>query len=255
VNDVRELVRFYGSGRDELHLAFNFPFVKAPFRAAALRGVVEETERWLPPGAWPAWTASNHDVGRLASRWCGDDPELARCGLLALLTLRGTPFLYYGDEIGLLDVRVPNAKRRDHAETPSRDRCRTPMPWADEPGGGFTQPGVEPWLPFGSLECNVRSQRHDSGSVLTFVRDLLALRRAEPDLRSRAYGSLPAPAGVWAWRRGEGFVAAVNLGERAAVVQDVSGIVRMGTLRQRDGTAVDGKLELAPWEGVVVACR
>ena len=248
VNDVPELVRFYGSGSDELHLAFNFPFVKAAFRAASLRRVVEETERLLPPGAWSAWTASNHDVGRLASRWCGDDPQLARCGLLALLTLRGTPFLYYGDEIGLLDVRVPKGKRRDRAETPSRDRCRTPMPWADEVGGGFTKSRADPWLPFGALDRNVDAQRDDPDSILRFCRDAIALRRRESDVIGAEYQSVEAGPGVWAWRRGR-FAVALNLSRRKRRVP-FEGPIVLATRREREGES--GPLELDPAQGAVV---
>jgi alpha-glucosidase len=248
VSDVRELVPFYGSRRDELHLAFNFPFVRARFRAASLRRVVEETEAGLPPGAWPAWTGSNHDVGRLATRWCKGDAGLARCALLALLTLRGTPFLYYGDELGLLDVRVSKTRQRDHAGKPSRDPGRTPMPWADEPGGGFTEAGVEPWLPFGPLDRNVADQRGDPGSVLRFCRDAIVLRRRETDLLYGAYRSVEAGPGVWAWRRGR-FAVALNLGARKRRLP-LDGWVVLATCRERAGES--GPLELGPAEGAVV---
>ena len=92
-------------------LAFNFPFINAPFEAEPLRAIVEETEARLPPGAWPAWTGSNHDMSRLATRWAGDDPRKIRAALLMLLTLRGTPVLYQGDEIGLGDVRGRRTSR------------------------------------------------------------------------------------------------------------------------------------------------
>ena len=99
------LARFYGNN-DELHLAFNFPFITAAFEADPLRKIVEETEALLPPDAWPAWTGSNHDMSRLASRWADNDPRKIRAALVMLLTLRGTPVLYQGDEIGLGDVTV-----------------------------------------------------------------------------------------------------------------------------------------------------
>ncbi len=117
VLDPVAMASYYGRGSDELSLAFNFSFVHAPLAADALCGVVEATEGALPPGAWPVWTGSNHDVGRLASRWCGGDERKVRCALLALLTLRGSPVLYYGDELGLSDVPVPESRRRDPAST------------------------------------------------------------------------------------------------------------------------------------------
>src|SRR6202035_4395050 len=105
--NVETLVGYYGDGHDELHLAFNFPFITAPFDASAMQRVVEDTEALLPPGAWPTWTGSNHDMSRFASRWAGGDPRKARIAILMLLCLRGTPVLYQGDEIGLGDVPVP----------------------------------------------------------------------------------------------------------------------------------------------------
>ena len=103
VEKLPTLMEFYGNGRNELHGGFNFVFINAPFEAGALRTVVEDTEALLPDGAWPIWTASNHDVSRLATRWAAGDPAKVKIALLLLLTLRGTPFLYQGDEIGLVD--------------------------------------------------------------------------------------------------------------------------------------------------------
>ena len=125
VYDLDALVRYYGNGSDELHLGFNIPFLKAPLEAEPMRAIVEYMERELPDRAWPVWTGSNHDAGRLATRWAEGDPDRARCALVLLLTLRGTPFLYYGDELGLTDGPVTDL--RDKAG--GRDGCRTPMPW------------------------------------------------------------------------------------------------------------------------------
>jgi len=127
------------------------------------------------------------------------------------------------------------------------------MPWEDAPGGGFTAPGATPWLPFGDLAAhNVAAQRADRGSILHLTRDLIALRRRHADLRAGAYEALPAPDGVWAWRRGEDFAVVLNLADAAVVVEELQGEVAIGTDRARDGQAVPGSLELGPWEGVVV---
>jgi alpha-glucosidase len=99
---------------------------------------VEGVEGGLPELSWPVYTGSNHDAGRLATRWAGGDEAKARCALLMLLTLRGTPFLYYGDEIALPDGDVPPERRKDPVPD-NRDGCRTPMPWT--PDGGFTDGG------------------------------------------------------------------------------------------------------------------
>ena len=259
VLDLDSLVPYYGQGEDELNLAFNFLFVHAELAARELREVVEAVEAKLPPRSWPVYTGSNHDAGRLATRWAGDDPRRARTSLLMLLTLRGTPFLYYGDELALPEVpqdfetaRDPVARRTGDPSR-NRDVCRTPMPWADAPGGGFTAPDATPWLPFGDLAAhNVAAQREDPGSTLHLVRDLIALRRDHGDLRAGAYASLHAPAGAWAWRRGEGFAVAVNLSGGEVMVERLTGRVVVGTDRARDGETLSGAVRLGPHEGVVV---
>src|SRR5207302_138887 len=114
VLDVGQLPPYFGDG-DELHLAFNFRFLHAPFEVADLAEIVEQTEAVLPARAWPLWTASNHDISRFPSRWCGGSDRLARCALLMLVTLRGTPFLYQGDEIAMLDGKLTQADLRDPA--------------------------------------------------------------------------------------------------------------------------------------------
>jgi alpha-glucosidase len=248
---VEQMAPFYGDGSDELHLAFNFEFVYARFAAGTLRRIVERTEELLPEGAWPVWTMSNHDVVRFPSRWCRDDDLRARTAITALLTLRGTPVLYYGDELGLPQTPIPVKRVKDVGD---RDGCRTPMHWSGETGAGFTAEGVEPWLPFGDLRRNVRDQREDPGSMLHLVRDLLRLRRERADLRRGAYASVPAPRSVWAWRRGHGTLVALNLSDRRAGLGDVSGSVLVSTSRGREGDSVSGRLELGPWEGVVADC-
>jgi alpha-glucosidase len=258
---VDDLAAYYGDGRDELHLAFNFPFISSPFEPAALRGVVEHTEAALPSGAWPVWTGSNHDMFRFPTRWAENDPAKVRAAVLMLLTLRGTPVLYQGDEIGLgnhtaliqEDMRDPLGVRYwPHYE--GRDAGRTPMHWTDAPGGGFTEPGARPWLPLGDVHSyNVEDQRSDPASVLALTRDLIALRRQEPDLGTGSYRTRPAPDGVWAWSRGTGHVVLINMADQATVVPDVKGTLRLTTDRSRAGELVPGNLELAPWEGVIVA--
>ena len=127
------------------------------------------------------------------------------------------------------------------------------MPWSDEPGGGFTAPGATPWLAFGDLAAhNVAAQRADAGSTLHLVRDLIALRRATPDLTTGAYATLPAPAGAWAWARGDGHAVALNLSDAPVVVDAVSGRIAIATDRARDGEVVDG-IPLGPSEAAVVA--
>ncbi len=262
VLELDELIPYYGTGRDELHLAFNFLFVHADLDAAQMRAIVEGVEAGLPPEAWPVYTGSNHDAGRLATRWARDDERAARAALMVVLTLRGTPFLYYGDEIALPDVPQDAATaldpvaRRTGDPARNRDVCRTPMPWTAQPGGGFTTAQATPWLAFGDLAArNVAAQRQDPGSTLHLVRDLIALRRAHADLSAGTYASIQAPAGAWAYRRGDGFAVAVNLSDGAVDVDGLAGRVALGTDRARDGAQLRGALRLAAWEGVVVELR
>ena len=223
VMETERLARFYGSGEDELHLAFNFPFALAPFEADALREVVEATEAALPERAWPVWMLSNHDLVRFPTRMCGGDARKARAALTLLLTLRGTAVLYYGDELGMPQADVPPAQVRDMA---GRDGARTPMPW----NGGWRNP----WLPIGENVEAVAAQQEDEASFLSFCRSLIARRRASDDLLAGAYETLPAPPGVWAFRRGEHTAVAVNLSDEAAEV-DVG-----------EGT------RLAPWAAAIL---
>ena len=242
--EFEEWASYYGDG-DELDLAFAFVLTHANLDAEEMRTVVAAVEAALPDHAWPCWTGSNHDIGRFASRWAHGDEPLARCALLVLLGLRGTPCLYYGDELALAAGDVPAGRILDVAE-PSRDPGRTPMPWT--PDGGWH----DPWLPLSDTSRNVEEQRASASSTLHFTRDLIALRRRLPDLHAGAYRDLPAPAGAWAWRRGEGAVVAVNLGSRPVRVPGIDGSIALSTNRGREGVAVSGQLGLAPAEGAIV---
>src|SRR5436190_1703563 len=220
VMELERLARFYGSGDDELHLAFNFPFTFCDLDAQKLRAIVEASEAALPERAWPVWMLSNHDIVRFPTRMAKGDERRARAALFLLTTLRGTPVLYYGDELGMPQGDVPREQRHDMA---GRDGARTPLPW----NGGWR----DPWLPPSADVAPVAAQRDDQGSLLNFARLLIAQRRASPDLVDGAYESLPSPDGVWAFRRGDHTTVAVNLSDDAAELGD--------------------GLRLAPWQGVV----
>jgi alpha-glucosidase len=252
VGDLGVLAGYYGQN-DELQLAFNFPFVFSRLAAADLAGVVGETMARLPAGACPVWTASNHDVGRFATRWCRGDERKVRLALLILATLPGATVLYYGDEIGMTDVAVPPALRRDAMSHDSdgwdgsRDRARTPMLWDASATGGFTADGVTPWLPVGDTAGrNVAAQRADPGSVLAFCRRLLALRRAELGGRIDGYELIAADGGLWAYRAGELIVAA-NLSDTPAALRCEVGEVLLATAGPRPA----GVAGLGPWQGLV----
>jgi alpha-glucosidase len=259
--DLARVAAYYGKG-DELHLAFNFPFVFASFEARPMKEVVELTENLLPPIAWPVWTGSNHDVLRFPSRWCRGDPRKARVALMLLLTLRGTPFLYYGDEIGMLstelrreDVKDPVGKR-PWSEDIGRDPGRTPMHWSAEGGAGFTAPEVSPWLPLGDYRStNVADQRDDPSSILSLTRALIRLRRASADLRSGGYDLLESAPSVWRFRRGAGTEIVLNFSADHVDVDGPAGVVRLTTSVGEEQSVVRGRLPLGPWEGAVVEAR
>jgi alpha-glucosidase len=248
--DFGKLTRFYGDD-DELQLAFNFPFVFAEFTARALADVVEQTLAHLPAGACPVWTASNHDVGRFATRWCGDDDRKIRLALLVLATLPGTTVLYYGDEIGMTNVDVPADARRDlmsPAGAASRDRGRTPMHWDATDNAGFTSAQVRPWLPVGDIAGrDVAEQKQDPGSTLSLCRRLIALRRAEFGGRVPGYQRQPSAGDFWSYRVG-GITVLANFSGQRQTAAPPGGQLLLTTYGQEPAA---GELALEAWQGVV----
>lgn len=211
-----------GENLDGLHLAFNFKLVRtytAGWTVARVRDAVEGMERALPPDGWPNHVLGNHDVSRVISRINADGRGQARARVAAmlLLTLRGTPFIYYGEEIGMEDVDVPEDRLVDparHAHK-NRDPERTPMQWRRD--GGFTGRGIEPWLPYGDTErINVEDQAKDPASLLSLYRQLIWLRRKSDALRYGDYAALDGvPDTVYAYTRTHGsdrVVAVLNFG-------------------------------------------
>jgi alpha-glucosidase len=207
---------------DELHLAHNFVFARMPFDAAEIRRTVEEFLDLAGPDIWPAWFLNNHDEPRVVSRWSrpGDHEKTrdarGRLAAMLLLTLRGTPFLYQGEELGLPDTELPLGVGHDRN---GRDPQRTPMPWAPPstagPGAGFST--GTPWLPIGGTaeQLNVTAELHDQGSMLTLYRTLLGLRRTRPSLRAGNQVFLDVPRDILAYLRtddGERSLVVLNFG-------------------------------------------
>lgn len=196
-------LRYYGDSSDELNLVFNFAFLGCPWRAGCFHGVIAAWEEALSPGDWPCWTLSNHDVTRHYSRYAAGPQTESRARVAAalLLTLRGTPFLYYGEEIGMRQGRLRRSQildppgRRYWPLYKGRDGTRTPMQWGDTPVAGFSSgQSLKPWLPVNSdyPRVNVAAQRADPGSLLTFYRQLVWLRKRTPALRHGDYRPLLA---------------------------------------------------------------
>src|SRR5216683_5540290 len=199
--DPARVVRYYGSDADELHLAFNFSFLHQPWKAEAFRASVGLFESLLPEHAWPVYTLSNLDHSRTASRYDegGNGQARARVAAMMLLTLRGTPFLYYGEEIGMTNGAIPLDRVVD---IDGRDPERTPMQWDATTGAGFTT--GEPWLPVasGHERCNVAAQRDDPASMLSLYRRLICYRKGSGALCRGDYRPIPdVPDGVFAYLR------------------------------------------------------
>ena len=204
---VDRLVDYYGADGEGAHLPFNFHLISTPWNAREIEIVIDRYEGALPEHAWPNWVLGNHDQSRVASR-IGE--EQARVAAMLLLTLRGTPTIYYGDEIGMHDVEISSERAVDVRETNvpgrgfGRDPQRTPMQWSSSPAAGFTD--GQPWLPLpaDASQCNVEVERDDDRSMLSHYRRLLQLRRNERALSLGSYAPLAAGGNLLAYERRDG---------------------------------------------------
>jgi alpha-glucosidase len=246
--DTERVATYYGRD-DELHLAFNFPPLFAAWSAEAWRACVETTVRAFDPlGAWPTWALSNHDVSRHRTRY-GSEAR-ARAAAVLLLGLRGTPFLYMGEELGLEDAAVPEARVVDPG---GRDGCRAPIPWRR---GGTRGWGDEPWLPWppDSDARSVEAQREDADSFLHLYRRLLRARRASPALAQGRQRLLEAPDGVLAWERVHGAdrrVVVVNFRDAASELSVAAGTrVEVASDGRGEGQGFRGRV--GPDQGLVL---
>jgi alpha-glucosidase len=264
---VERLVRYYGEELGGAHLPFNFQLILARWDARHIARLIDEYEAALPEGGWPNWVLGNHDQHRIATRV---GAEQARVAAMLLLTLRGTPTLYYGDEIGMHDVEIPPERVQDPFEKRvpdrglGRDPERTPMQWDGGPGAGFTT--GEPWLPLADdwRVVNVRAERDNPRSTLTLYRRLIELRRGEPALEVGRFEPVAAEGDVLAYvrraRRGESdFLVALNLGGRPHVLRRPAGsprgTVAASTHLDREGETISGDVHLRGNEGLVIRLR
>ena len=258
---VERLVSYYGTpGRPEAHLPFNFQLVLAQWKAPIIARLLREYEGVLPEHGWPNWVLGNHDQPRIATRAGAAQAAVAA---MLLLTLRGTPTLYYGDEIGMTEVDIPTERLLDPArfEGPNpggRDSQRTPMRWDTSANAGFTT--GDPWLPLGDDldSVNVAAQAGDRRSLLSLYRRLLALRRHEPALQVGRWTELRVEDELLAYERATDqrrLVVALNLGDTP---QDVSldlpggGRVLISTDHEREDAVVSSTLVLGANEGIVL---
>ena len=263
-----QLMLYYGSNLDECHLPYNFQLINSEWNAKAIRQIVDTYEASLPAGAWPNWVLGNHDQHRIATRV--GQPQ-ARVANMLLLTLRGTPTTYYGEEIGLENVPIPAEMVKDPpavnqphlADLIGRDPERTPMQWDDSPNAGFADAGVSPWLPISAdfATRNVEIQQENPTSMLRFYRALTALRRSEPALNIGEYNAVESDAeNILAYQRGcmgaDSFLVVLNFGDEHHILDlsqaGVNASIEISTNIQRHGTVDLRNLHLHPNEGVVI---
>ncbi len=257
-SSVERLARFYGDG-DELHLALNFSLMTLPWESAAIADHLSRYDAALPPGACPTFVIGNHDRARVATRI---GPAQARVAAMLLLTSRNTPFVYYGDELGMRNAELGPEHQRDpwglRVPGHGRDPVRTPMRWDATKNAGFT--AGEPWLPVGDDAGteNVAWLREDEHSILTLVRRLLALRRGDPVLTSGRQRVLPVAGEVVGFLREDRerrVWVALNLGPREVEVETpgaAGGTIALSTGLDREGDTVGRSLRLRGDEGCVV---
>ena len=278
-----ELVKYYGASAPEgtqtepqdltaaaitgprlkgAQLPFNVHLIQTAWKAHSIACLIHDYEAALPPGAWPNWVLGNHDQMRLATRI---GPDQARVAGMLLLTLRGTPTLYYGDELGMKDGVIPPDEVQDPAEKNQpgigmgRDPERTPMLWSNANNAGFT--AGKPWLPISPdyTLYSVETESKDPGSVLSLYRNLLALRRKHAALHSGdVYGVKPMDEGnqnVLAYRRTDGaerMQVLLNLTGEPQTIACPPGRVLLSTHSGHDSTAFSGSVTLRPHEGLLI---
>jgi alpha-glucosidase len=262
------LAKYYGEDGDECHMPFNFHLLMTEWKARAVQGVIEAYEASLSADKWPNWVLGNHDRHRVASRVGLDQ---ARNANMLLLTLRGTPTSYYGEELGMENVAIPPEFIQDPpavnmpelADKIGRDPERTPMQWSAAPNAGFSPQGVTTWLPVSPKyeTVNVAVESADPTSMLSLYRALTSLRRAEPALHVGAYQTVEAAAeDILAYKRtspaGDDFLVVLNFGDAAHEV-DLSAVaakaqLEVSTGMQRSGTVSLASLAIGPNEGLVL---
>ncbi|HZU12377.1 MAG TPA: alpha-amylase family glycosyl hydrolase [Chloroflexota bacterium] len=261
VFDWSNWASYFGVNLDEIHMPFNFGLVGVEWDAIRIREVVDAVEGALPSGAWPSYVLGNHDEPRLATRFGAAYAPLAA---MLILTLRGTPTTYYGDEIGMHDVPIPPERARDpwgkRVVGLGRDPERTPMQWDSGPNAGFCPPDVEPWLPIADdyRQINVAAEEDDPRSLLTLSRRLLALRRVTPALRGGSYAAVervPSQCFVYTRRTEDDMcVVALNVSDidQLVTLEGMTGTVCLSTYLDREGPEDLQRLILRPHEGCIV---
>jgi len=262
---IDRLVTYYGRNLDGANLPFNFALLKTPWDAEHIAKLITNYEAALPQGGWPNWVLGNHDQPRVASRV--GSPQAGVAAML-LLTLRGTPTVYYGDELGMTQALIPPDRVRDPFEKNvpgigvGRDGSRTPMQWNSGPNAGFSS--AEPWLPISDNRAtlNVEALKRDPTSLLNLNRRLLNARRGSLALTLGHYRPHGAERGLLAYIREfdqQRILVALNLTSVDAALDfpsgDAHGTVWVSTRGDRDGERLSERVVLRGDEGLVIELR
>ncbi|MEM8978154.1 MAG: alpha-amylase family glycosyl hydrolase [Pseudomonadota bacterium] len=221
-----ELMGQYTSGK-KLHMAYSFEMLGPNFSADHFRSRIVAFYKGAPEG-WPCWAFSNHDVPRHVGRWlehAKDQDTLAKLSAAMLLTFEGSVCLYQGEELGQVDTELSFDELTDPEginfwpEVKGRDGCRTPMAWqATAPSAGFSQAN-QTWLPVKSPQAErAASTQSDATSVLSFYKEMLALRKATPELVGGEIAFLDLPEPVLGYTRGGAVTCVFNLGMKPVTV-------------------------------------
>jgi len=254
-----ELVRYYGDSLDGAQMPFNFHLIQTEWAAGPIAALIHEYEALLPPGAWPNWVIGNHDQPRIASRI---GPAEARVAAMLLLTLRGTPTIYYGEEIGMTNGNIAPDQVQDPAEknqpgiSMGRDPERTPMLWDNSPHAGFT--AGAPWLPVNPAyeRASVAAQAAQERSMLALYRRLIALRRSHPALHAGELLDVRAKRGVLSYSRALGserFQILLNLTTELQTANCGHGHIVLTTIMDGEGARVGGPIAIEASEGLLIA--
>ena len=259
---VADLVRYYGRPPQlpGAQMPFNFHLILTAWQAPLIAGLIRGYEAALPAGAWPNWVMGNHDQSRIATRL---GAAQARVAAVLLLTLRGTPTLYYGDELGMPDARIAPDQVRDPAERNQpglglgRDPERSPMLWDNRENAGFTSAGVPTWLPlvWDWPAFTAETESTDDGTMLKLYRRLLRLRREMPALHEGDIREVEAENGVLRYVRstaGQRLSIVLNLTPEPRTVDLASGRILVSSFLDREGEPIGRSLPLRGSEAVVI---
>jgi alpha-glucosidase len=260
---IHKLVTYYGKNNNGAHLPFNFMLISLPWDPQKIAAAIDEYEGVLPVEAWPNWVLGNHDQPRIRSRVGTEQSKVAS---MLLLTLRGTPTIYYGEEIGMRDVPIPHAEIKDPqglnmpGKNLSRDPARTPMLWDGSRYAGFSD--QYPWLRIGNRLAgdDAETQEKMNGSMLNLYRRLLILRKKEPSLLYGKFSRIYSDSQMIVYKREaqghDAFIIALNFSHRPSFFDgssyQIKGIREISTVYAENAMTIENEILLDGDEGIII---